>query len=85
MLLLQAGNLVEGNEKGGIPMQDEKVKANEPLSDEQMEAVSGGEIGLTVHFYTEAELTCTCGRTFYLPYHPDGEYQCPFCRATIMK
>ncbi len=66
-------------------MQDEKVNANEPLSDEQMEAVSGGEIGLTAQYYVEVKLACTCGQTFSRPYHPDGKYQCPFCRATIMK
>ena len=64
-------------------MPDKKTNTNEPLNDQQMENVSGGEIVVIIQPMPHVDLTCKCGRSFSAPCSAYGEYQCPVCGLTV--
>ena len=63
-------------------MPDKQINANEPLTDQEMENVSGGGTVIVYHV-PNTKITCRCGYTDYVQYKPSQVYTCPVCGERI--
>jgi len=62
-------------------MQDKKTNSIEPLSDKQLENVTGGLT--TIRLFAGNWLTCKCGHSFPAQFNAANTFQCPQCKRSF--